>query len=66
VSVLKQTIEEYLEKKVTIFLEVAGQPIKRTGNIIRVTEADFKFKDQYQKTETFANSTLKQIQEVRE
>jgi len=66
VSVLKETIEEYLEKKVTIFLEVAGQPLKRTGNIIHVTEADFKFKDQFQKIETFANNTLEQIREVRE
>ena len=65
-SVLKQTIEEYLKKKVTIFLEVAGQPLKRTGNIIHVTEADFKFKDQYQEIETFDNTALKQIKEVRE
>ena len=47
--IFESEIGGYLGTISAIFIVIGGQPLKRTGQILSVTEKDFLFKDHHKK-----------------
>ena len=58
--------EEWLGKRVKLFLLIGDQELIRTGHIIEIEETHILFRDKFGREETFAISTVQQIQGAEE